>query len=76
MLDDTHINLARISRELTEQKAGKPLFIFLTPAYGAIVPYLKKAGLQEGVDFLPGLPILRAYQTQVMPEGKFLLKRI
>ena len=78
MVDDTTINLNGILKEMTEQKKEKPLFVFLidVPMVQAIMPHLEKAGLKEGEDFCNGLPLLQAYQTQVMPRGNLLPKYI
>ena len=78
MVDDTTINLNGILKEMTEQKAAKPLFVFLidVPMVQAILPHLEQAGLKESEDFCNGLPLLQAYQTQVMPGGNLLLKCI
>lgn len=78
IVDDTTISLNGILKEMTEQKAATPLFVFLidVPMMQAILPHLEKAGLKENEDFCNGLPLLQAYQTQVMPRGNLLLKCI
>lgn len=78
IVDDTTISLNGILKEMTEQKAANPLFVFLidVPMMQAILPHLEKAGLKENEDFCNGLPLLQAYQTQVMPRGNLLLKCI
>lgn len=78
MVDDATINLNGILKEMTEQKKEKPLLVFLidVPMVQAILPHLEKAGLKEGEDFCNGLPLLQAYQTQVMPGGNLLPKYI